>query len=42
MMARGQTLRGAVPVEVAVPPGLFVQELSKRGIKVKVREVRST
>jgi lysine 6-dehydrogenase len=42
MMARGQTLRGAVPVEVAVPPGLFVQELSKRGINVKVREVRST
>jgi lysine 6-dehydrogenase len=42
MMARGQTLRGAVPVEVAVPPGLFVQELSKRGINVKVGEVRST
>jgi lysine 6-dehydrogenase len=42
MMARGQTLRGAVPVEVAVPPGMFVQELSKRGINVKVGEVRST
>ena len=24
MMARGQTPRGAVPVELAVPPGLFV------------------
>ncbi len=42
MMARGQTSRGAVPVEVAVPPGLFVQELAKRGIEVKVREVHST
>ncbi len=42
MMARGQTSRGAVPVEVAVPPGLFVQELAKRGIEVKVREVYST
>lgn len=38
MMARGQASRGAVPVELAVPPGLFVQELSKRGIEVKVRE----
>ena len=34
MMARGQTPRGAVPVEVAVPPGLFVEELAKRGIQV--------
>jgi lysine 6-dehydrogenase len=42
MMARGQTSRGAVPVEVAVPPGLFVQELSRRGIEVKVREAYST
>jgi lysine 6-dehydrogenase len=42
MMARGQTSRGAVPVEVAVPPGLFVQELARRGIEVKVREVHST
>jgi len=33
--ARGQTPRGAVPVELAVPPDLFVQELSKRGIEVK-------
>jgi lysine 6-dehydrogenase len=36
MMARGQTPLGAVPVELAVPPELFVHELSKRGIEVKV------
>jgi lysine 6-dehydrogenase len=35
MMARGQTPRGAVPVELAVPPELFVSELAKRGIEVK-------
>jgi len=35
MMARGQTPRGAVPVELAVPPALFVQELARRGIEVK-------
>lgn len=34
MMARGQTPRGAVPVELAVPPALFVQELAKRDIQV--------
>lgn len=39
MMARGQTLRGAVPVELAVPPDLFVQELAKRGIQVQTRVV---
>jgi lysine 6-dehydrogenase len=37
MMARGQTPRGAVPVELSVPADLFVQELSKRGIEVKHR-----
>jgi lysine 6-dehydrogenase len=37
MMARGQTPRGAVPVELAVPPILFVQELAKRGIQVDTR-----
>lgn len=37
MMARGQTPRGAVPVERAVPPALFVQELAKRGIQVHAR-----
>jgi lysine 6-dehydrogenase len=34
MMARGQTPRGAVPVELAVSPDLFVDELAKRGIRV--------
>jgi lysine 6-dehydrogenase len=33
MMARGQIPRGALPVELAVPPELFVQELARRGIK---------
>ena len=37
MMARGQTPRGAVPVELAVPPDLFVQELAKRGIHVRTK-----
>ncbi|MFN2167660.1 MAG: saccharopine dehydrogenase family protein [Anaerolineae bacterium] len=34
MMARGQTPKGAVPVESAVPPDLFVAELARRGIEV--------
>ncbi len=37
MMAHGQTPRGAVPVELAVPPDLFVKELAKRGIEIKTR-----
>jgi lysine 6-dehydrogenase len=37
MMARGQTPRGAVPVELSVPPDLFVGELAKRGIEVQTR-----
>ena len=37
MMARGQTPRGAVPVELAVPPSLFVEELAKRGIQVNTQ-----
>jgi lysine 6-dehydrogenase len=37
MMARGQTPRGAVPVELAVPPELFVEELAKRSIEVQTR-----
>jgi saccharopine dehydrogenase-like NADP-dependent oxidoreductase len=37
MMARGQTPRGAAPVETAVPPVLFVEELAKRGIQVRTR-----
>jgi hypothetical protein len=34
MMARGQTPRGAAPVELAIEPITFVQELAKRGINV--------
>jgi lysine 6-dehydrogenase len=34
MNARGQTPRGAKPVEVAVPPQLFVDELRKRGFSL--------
>jgi lysine 6-dehydrogenase len=34
MMARHQTPRGAQPVELAVPPGLFVEELAKRGFRL--------
>jgi lysine 6-dehydrogenase len=34
MMARGQTPRGAVPVELAIEPASFVQELAKRGISL--------
>lgn len=37
MIARGQTPRGAIPVELAVPPYLFVQELARRGIQVHSR-----
>jgi lysine 6-dehydrogenase len=40
MMARGQTPRGAVPLELSVAPDLFVQELAKRGIEVRT-QVRS-
>jgi lysine 6-dehydrogenase len=34
MNARGQTPRGVKPVEVAVPPQLFVDELNKRGFSM--------
>lgn len=37
MMARGQTPRGAVPVELSVPPALFVEELARRGIQVRTK-----
>jgi lysine 6-dehydrogenase len=37
MMARGQTPKGAVPVEIGVQPDLFVQELEKREILVKTQ-----
>jgi lysine 6-dehydrogenase len=39
MMARGQTPKGAVPVELAVPPDLFVRELARRGIRVQTQVV---
>lgn len=35
MIARGQTPRGVVPVELAVPSDLFVRELARRGIEVR-------
>jgi lysine 6-dehydrogenase len=35
MIARGQIPSGVVPVELAVPPDLFVDELGRRGIEVK-------
>jgi len=35
MIARGQIPHGVVPVELAVPPDLFVRELARRGIRVK-------
>ncbi len=34
MMARGETPRGAVPLEVAVPGDRFVAQLRQRGIDV--------
>jgi lysine 6-dehydrogenase len=37
MMARGQTPRGAIPVELSIPADLFVQELARRDIKVQTR-----
>ena len=37
MMARGQTPRGAVPLERAVAPETFVEELALRGIELEVR-----
>ena len=35
MIARGQIPHGVVPVELAVPPDLFVEELGRRGIEVR-------
>jgi len=37
MMARGQVPCGAVPLELAVPPDLFVTELARRGIEARAR-----
>jgi lysine 6-dehydrogenase len=35
-IARGQTSRGGVPVELAVPPNAFLVELRKRGLDIQV------
>ncbi len=35
MMTQGQIPKGAIPVELAVPPDLFVRELARRGIEVR-------
>ena len=35
-VARGQTLKGGVPVELAVPGQLFVEEFRKRGFDLRV------
>ena len=37
MMARGETSPGAVPQELAVDPGRFIEELKKRGLPLDVR-----
>ena len=34
MNAKGQTSRGVKPVEVGVPPGLFVDEMKRRGLSM--------
>lgn len=38
LIAKGQTPRGGVPVELAVSPAVFVAELRKRGFNLQVRE----
>lgn len=38
MMARNQTLKGAVPLEKSVPTEPFLEELALRGIQMEVRE----
>lgn len=38
MMARGETVKGAVPLEKSVPTVPFLQELEKRGIQMQVVE----
>lgn len=36
MMARGQTVKGAVPLEKSVPPGVFLDALKMRGLKLDI------
>lgn len=38
MMARGETLRGAVPLEKSVPTVPFLAELAKRGLELQIQE----
>lgn len=38
MMARGETMRGAIPLETSVPPGPFVERLRTWGIAISVSE----
>ena len=38
MQARGETLKGAVPLEKSVPTAPFLAELAKRGIQLDVKE----
>ncbi|PIQ25572.1 saccharopine dehydrogenase [bacterium (Candidatus Blackallbacteria) CG17_big_fil_post_rev_8_21_14_2_50_48_46] len=38
MMARGQTERGAIPLEKSVPTAPFLEELALRGIKLQIQE----
>lgn len=38
MMARGQTEKGAIPLEKSVPTGIFLEELALRGVKMQIAE----
>ena len=38
MSARGQNLRGAVPLEKSVPTPIFLEELKRRGLSLSIRE----
>lgn len=38
MSARGDNQRGAIPLELSVPPEIFMQELQKRGIELQITE----
>jgi lysine 6-dehydrogenase len=37
LIARGETAKGALPVEVAVPSSRFVEEIRKRGFDLQIR-----
>jgi len=38
MSARGQNAKGAIPLEKAVPSGIFLEELARRGLKLEISE----